>query len=156
MTFSGGKIAGVAGGRLGTWLFGLLLLLGAATPALAEDCSQYPNGVLDGYAGTVFIAATSKQQPGVVSANLKPIIVRDDLYAGCYCRASVTAFAYDKAGNKGVSFGLQNIMKTRDGESVSGRSRAEDDFAGYTTDDGAPEWDQPENYQAPADEDMFA
>lgn len=110
---------------------------------------------LEGYAGHVFVAATSKQAPGVVNAKLKPIIEKDDLYAGCYCRASITAFAYDKAGNKGVSFGLQNLMKTRDGESFSGRSRAEDDFAGVAVaDEGVPEWDQPENYQAP-DEDMF-
>lgn len=109
---------------------------------------------LDGYAGCVFVAATSKQQPGVVDGKLKPIIEKDDLYAGCYCRASITAFAYDKAGNKGVSFGLQNIQKIRDGESFSGRSRAEDDFEPITGED-FPEWDNPDNYTQP-EEDMFA
>lgn len=116
----------------------------------------------DGYAGCVVVGATAKDRPGVVDNKLKPIIDKDDLYAGCYCRASITAFAFEKRNeqgviiSQGVSFGLQNLMKTRDGEPFSGRSRAEDDFADYSAGDadGAPEWDRPENYQAPED-DMF-
>lgn len=83
---------------------------------------------MQGYKGAVFISATSKMKPGVVDASLQPIIAEDDFYAGCYARASVTCFAYDKMGNKGVSFGLQNLQKTKDGESFSGRTKAEDDF----------------------------
>jgi hypothetical protein len=49
-------------------------------------------------------------------------------FSGCYARASLVAFAYDKMGNKGVSFALQNIQKTRDGEPFSGRKKAEDEF----------------------------
>lgn len=82
----------------------------------------------DGYAGMIFITATSKQKPGVVDRNVQPIISEDEFYAGCYAKASVTAYAYDKAGNVGVAFGLQNVMKVRDGESFSGRRRPEDDF----------------------------
>jgi hypothetical protein len=40
----------------------------------------------------------------------------------------VTAYAYDKAGNRGVAFGLQNIQKLKDGEAFDGRSKPEDDF----------------------------
>ena len=40
------------GSRISILLFGVLLLLGASQPAQAEDCSQYPNGVIDGFAGT--------------------------------------------------------------------------------------------------------
>ena len=39
-----------------------------------------------------------------------------------------TAYGYDKAGNKGVAFGLQNLQKLGDGERFSGRTAAEDDF----------------------------
>jgi hypothetical protein len=112
---------------------------------------------LDGYAGCISVPATSTEQPGVINRMRRPIIERDEIYAGCYCMATVVAYTYEKSGNKGVSFGLRHIMKTRDGESFSGRSRAEDDFADVVLpDEDTPEWDQPESYQAPSgDEDMF-
>lgn len=87
---------------------------------------------LDGYEGMVFVSASSKMQPGVVNGRLQRIISKevdpDGFYAGCYARATVTAYAYDKAGNKGVAFGLQNVQKIKDGEAFSQRTRAEDDF----------------------------
>jgi hypothetical protein len=67
-------------------------------------------------------------RPGIVDANLQEIISEDDFYSGCYARATLTAFAYDKLGNKGVAFGLQNIQKLKDGEHLSGRKNAESDF----------------------------
>ena len=42
--------------------------------------------------------------------------------------ATVRAFYYKNTGNEGVAFGLSNIMKTRDGESIGGRADAETDF----------------------------
>lgn len=79
-------------------------------------------------AGAVFITATSKQKPGLVDARMQDIIEEKDFYSGCHARATVRAFAYDNAGNKGVSFGLQNIQKLRDGEPLGGRTRPSDDF----------------------------
>lgn len=83
---------------------------------------------LDGYEGMTFAPATSKMQPGIVDQQLNRIISEDDFYSGCYARATVTAYGYDKAGNKGVAFGLQNLQKLGDGERFSGRVAAEDDF----------------------------
>lgn len=84
---------------------------------------------LQGYAGKIFVAATSKQRPGVVDGKRVPITEEDQqFYAGCYARATLIAFAYDKMGNKGVSFSLQNVQKLRDGEQFSGRRKAEDEF----------------------------
>lgn len=84
----------------------------------------------EGYVdGALFISATSKQKPGVVDASVQPIIDSAQLYSGCYARVSVRAFAYEKQGNRGVAFGLQNIQKTRDGDPLSGRSKPEDDFS---------------------------
>jgi len=88
---------------------------------------------LDGYEGKVFITASSKMQPGVVDNQVQPILNESDFYSGCYARATVTAYAYDHMGNKGVAFGLQNIQKLRDGEPFSGRSKAEDDFDVFDT-----------------------
>jgi hypothetical protein len=79
-------------------------------------------------AGAFFITATSKQKPGLVDGRNQPIIDESEFYSGCYARATVRAFAYDKAGNRGVAFGLQNVQKIADGEALAGRSRAEDDF----------------------------
>lgn len=88
---------------------------------------------MEGYgAGVVFAAATSKMQPGVVDAKLNRIISKDvgpdGFYSGCDARATVTAYGYDKAGNVGVAFGLQNVQKLGDNTAFSGRTAAEDDF----------------------------
>jgi hypothetical protein len=83
---------------------------------------------LEGYEGMVFAAATSMRQPGVIDAGKARLMSDDDFYSGCYARATVTAYAYDKSGNKGVAFGLQNLQKLADGEAFSGRVAPEDDF----------------------------
>lgn len=84
--------------------------------------------------GSVFINIKSKAAPGIVSiypdANGKPKTIDNpaDVYAGCYVRASLRAFAYDVNGNRGVSFALGNVQKVADGQRLDGRSRAEDEF----------------------------
>ncbi|UTC28014.1 DUF2815 containing protein [Stenotrophomonas phage A1432] len=87
---------------------------------------------LEGYEGMIFAAATTKMQPGCVDQSLNRIISDevgpDGFYSGCFARATVTAYGYDKAGNKGVAFGLQNVQKLGDGEAFSGRTAAENDF----------------------------
>jgi hypothetical protein len=91
-----------------------------------RDGAEKPE--LDGYEGMTFASATSKMQPGIVDQNLQRIISEEDYYSGCFSRATVTAYGYDKAGNKGVAFGLQNLQKVGDGDRFSGRTAAEDDF----------------------------
>lgn len=81
-----------------------------------------------GYEGHIFITASSKTQPGLVNQSLQPILNETEFYAGCYARAELLAFAYDTAGNRGVSFLLQNIQKLRDGQPFSGRKAAADVF----------------------------
>lgn len=82
--------------------------------------------------GAVYIIARSMQRPGLVDSQVQDIINESDFYPGCYARASVRALAYPKAGvtgmTPGVAFGLQNVQKLRDGESLGGRSRPEEDF----------------------------
>ena len=79
--------------------------------------------------GAIFVTATSKQKPGLVDADVNDIIAEEDFYPGCYARATVRAFAYDAAGNRGVAFGLQNVQKLKDGEPLGGRVAASADFA---------------------------
>lgn len=79
--------------------------------------------------GSVFVTAKSKQAPGVVDARAKPIMKQMDFYAGCQGRASVYCHAYDTMGNKGVTLLLNNVQKTGEGEKLSGRQSAEDEFS---------------------------
>lgn len=80
------------------------------------------------YQGHYFINANSTFKPGIVDAQLNPILDSTELYSGCYGKASINFYAYNVSGNKGIAAGLNNLQKLRDGESLGGRSRAEDDF----------------------------
>lgn len=83
----------------------------------------------DAYANSYFLNANATNRPGVVDKNVDPILEQDQLYSGCYGRASITFYAFNTSGNKGIACGLNNLQKLEDGESLGGRSRAEDDFA---------------------------
>lgn len=80
------------------------------------------------YAGHYFINANSKTRPGVVDQNVQPIIDPEEIYSGCYARATVTFFAYNVSGNRGVGAGLGNIQKLADGERLAGGPSAESEF----------------------------
>jgi len=80
------------------------------------------------YKGKFFVNANSVGKPGVVDQNVQPILDSTEVYSGCYGRASVNFYAYNVSGNKGIACGLNNIQKMRDGDTLGGRSRAEDDF----------------------------
>lgn len=83
----------------------------------------------EAYADSYFLNANAKTKPGVVDKNANPIMDQDEVYSGCYGRASVTFYAFNTSGNKGIACGLNHIMKVKDGESLGGRSTAESDFA---------------------------
>lgn len=80
------------------------------------------------YAGHFRMSVSSNTQPGIVDRRLDPILDKTEIYSGCYVRVSLNAFAFNTQGNKGVSFGLNHIQKMGEGDSLTGRSRAEDDF----------------------------
>ena len=91
-------------------------------------------------AGKTFLNASTKNQPGVVGRHggpdgrPRPITDPAELYPGCRVRASLTAFAYDQAGNRGVSFALNNIQKLGEGPRLDGRKDAEDEFSAFPED----------------------
>lgn len=82
----------------------------------------------EAYAGCYFFNASSKNKPGIVDENVQPILDQSEVYSGCYARVAVNFYAYNANGNKGVAAGLGNIQKLRDGDSLGGATRAEDDF----------------------------
>ena len=59
---------------------------------------------------------------------VQPILDRAEVYSGCYARVSINFYAFNTNGNKGIACGLGNIQKVRDGEPLSGRTSAADDF----------------------------
>ena len=82
----------------------------------------------EAYAGHWFLNANSNTAPGVVDANREPIYDTSEIYSGVYARVSLTFYAFNNNGNRGIACGLQNIQKVRDGESLGGKPKAEEDF----------------------------
>ena len=82
----------------------------------------------EAYAGCYFFNANSRQAPQVVDSKVQPILDQSEVYSGCYGKISVTFYGYNSNGNRGIAAGLGNIQKLKDGESLSGRTSAADDF----------------------------
>lgn len=98
-----------------------------------RDGDEKPD--LDGYGdGCRFASASSKMKPGIIDLDGVELLDDEEVYAGMWCRATLTVFAYDNIG-KGAAFGLYNIQKLADDESFSSRTSAEDDFADDDWDD---------------------
>ena len=113
---------------------------GRTVPALEDLKTPLRDGDRDrrddpAYAGCLFINANSTAAPDIVDAALNPIIERSEVYSGVYGRASITFFAFNSNGSKGIACGLNNLQKIRDGEPLGSRSRAADDFAECREDD---------------------
>ncbi len=88
----------------------------------------------EAYANSMFVNANSTTPPQVVDESLSPILDRSQVYSGCYARASITFYAFNTNGNKGIACGLGNIQKIRDGEPLGGgHVSAEEDFAAFST-----------------------
>ncbi len=85
----------------------------------------YPAGM---EAGGFFMNLKSNQRPGIVNEKVEDIINESEIYAGCYARATVRAYAYDNKGNRGVAFGLQNIQKMGEGDALGSKTKPQDDF----------------------------
>jgi len=81
------------------------------------------------YAGMYFMNVKAKQRPGVVDKNLQQVMDSSEFMSGDYCRVSINAFAYEQKGNKGVSFGLNNIQVLEKGVPLGNWTRPEEDFA---------------------------
>ena len=83
----------------------------------------------EAYANSFFVNANSLTPPQVVDENVAPILDRSEVYSGCYTRVSLSFYAFNTNGNRGIACGLGNIQKLRDGEPLgAGRISAESDF----------------------------
>ena len=93
------------------------------------------------------MTASTKNKPQVVGIdNINCELAPSDIYSGMYGRVTIRFFGYSNSGNKGIGCGLGNVLKTRDGEPLSGQASAASDFAGIGAAPTAPA----PNYGAPA------
>ena len=86
----------------------------------------------ENFAECWFMNANCAKKPGVRvldNGQVVEALDEEDFYSGCYGAATINFFPYDSNGNKGNGAGLNNVIKTRDGERLSGGSNADSDFA---------------------------
>ena len=107
---------------------------GRTVPALSVLKTPLRDGDIEkpddeAYKNAYFVNANSPTAPGIVDADRQEIIDRSEVYSGVYGRASINFYAFNRNGNKGIACGLNNLQKSKDGEPLGGKSRAEDDFA---------------------------
>jgi hypothetical protein len=85
----------------------------------------------EAFAGCYFLNASTKNKPGVKvleDGSVGDALDDEDFYSGCYGAVTLNFFPYDQNGNRGVGVGLNNVIKTRDGERLSGGRSADEDF----------------------------
>ena len=83
---------------------------------------ERPNGGEFGEecAGHYVMTVSSKNAPVLVYADKTPITEPKELFSGCYGRAIINFYVYDTNGNKGISAGLNGLMKLYDGAPLGG------------------------------------
>ncbi|WP_071705081.1 DUF2815 family protein [Murdochiella vaginalis] len=113
---------------------------GRSVPALSVIKTPLRDGDTErpddeAYQNSYFLNANSATKPGIVDADRNEIIDSSEVYSGVYGRASITFYAFNSNGNKGIACGLNNLQKIRDGEPLGGRMSAADDFATDDDDD---------------------
>lgn len=87
------------------------------------------------YENSIYLNAKSNRKPEIVDSNREPIYAKDEVYSGCYCVVSLNFYPYNISTKRGVACGLGNLMKVADGEPLTGRTTAKDDFANVNSDD---------------------
>lgn len=107
---------------------------GKSVPPLAALKTPLRDGDVErpddeAYANSYFINANATTAPGIVDVDRNPILTRSEVYSGVYGRASISFYAFNSNGNKGIACGLNNLQKVRDGEPLGGKASAESDFA---------------------------
>lgn len=90
--------------------------------------------------GHYVVTVTSRNKPGIVDQNVKPVLTPGFIVSGDYVRADLNCAGYEDSGSKGTSFYLNNIQLWEKGEPLGNVSRPEDAFtpiqgAGGNTDD---------------------
>ena len=85
------------------------------------------------FEGCWYFNCSSQNAPGIrvkdEAGSVVEAIDDDEFYSGCYGAVTVNLFPYSASGNTGVGVGLNNVIKLRDGEKLSGGRSADADFS---------------------------
>lgn len=112
---------------------------GGKIPANVKSClrdGDFDREDDEAFAGCYFLNASSRNKPGVKVLEdgvVSDALDEEDFYSGCYGAVTLDFFPYESSGNKGVGAGLNNVIKTRDGDRLSGGRSADEDFADLGT-----------------------
>ena len=79
-----------------------------------------------------FINLSSKDQPGVIDANLRDVTDPREAYPGRWAMISANAYVWDNSFGKGVSLGLNNVQLRKHDDPLGGRARPQDEFDDYS------------------------
>lgn len=80
------------------------------------------------FKGHYFLNSSSNLKPGIVDKGLVEIKNPDEIYPGCYGRASLSFYPFSQEGVHGVACRLQNLQKLEDGEPLYLQPKPEEDF----------------------------
>lgn len=87
-------------------------------------------------AGKFFMTISSNQKPQIVDHQRNFVEDPEEAYPGRKARVSMRAFPFSNSGNKGVSFGLNNVQLLSHGPRLGGgRTSALDEFDEFEVDD---------------------
>lgn len=77
----------------------------------------------------VWIRFSTTDKPDIIDGAKENITEEsNNMYPGCFARVSWTCSAYDRMGNRGVTFYLGNVQKTGKGERLTGGPSAQEEF----------------------------
>lgn len=84
----------------------------------------------EAYANSYFINVKSSEtnSPKIFDRHGSEIIDKAEVYSGCYVRAIIQFYGYNRSGNFGIGAGLVAIQKWKDGEALGGVSVSASDF----------------------------
>lgn len=99
--------------------------------SIIKDADE--DGTADDYperAGCYYmtVSASEAYPPDVVDAQLNEVLSPKQVYSGVYGRVSMQAYPYNTKGNRGVSFGLNNVQVFGIGERLAGGPTAQQEF----------------------------
>lgn len=94
------------------------------------DTEEHPE-----YAGHMFMSISSKTKPQIIDRYKNKVDSAEEVYSGVYARVSLNAYAYNTAGNKGISCGLNNVQIVAPGDYLGGKASADADFDEWEDDE---------------------
>ena len=109
---------------------------------IRDGDADYPDDPT--FRGMYYVKASTeadpkRRPPTVIDAHKNHVEDDEGAYSGCTFNVSVRLYPFDKAGNRGVGVGLNNVQVVTRGVRLDGRKSAEEEFGEVEGDDiGSP------------------